>query len=249
MDTNIADKLAQLFQIQEMDIQLDNIIKLGGSLPEEVRALEEHIKKLHKEIVDNKVLLSSLQEEIAQKKAFTKQVEKKIQQYESQQMEVRNNREYDIITKELELQQLDIQLAEKFLRTAYGKIDQITLDTEELKKILQTKEKELLTKQQELTLILQANETESSLLQQKREVLVMELEELLYLNYERIRKSVQNKLAVVSLRKGGCGGCCIVIPPQQKLEIYERNKIIYCEHCGRMLIALEKPTDPSLFVS
>ncbi|TDG95733.1 zinc ribbon domain-containing protein [Cardinium endosymbiont of Culicoides punctatus] len=243
MDKNIAIKLTKLSDIQEVDIHLNDIIKLRGTLPDEVSALQRYIKKMSEKIVENEDLLATLQQDIVNKKEFLKTTEKKVQRYEAQQMEVRNNREYDAITKELELSKLDMQLAEKFLRTAYEKIEKGNIDLEELNKLLKIKENELTLKNQELETILKASKTEEDKLNRKRENIKNTLGEMLYNTYERIRTNVPNSLAVVSIKKGACGGCCIVIPPQQKLVIYERNKIVSCEHCGRMIIASEEATD------
>ncbi|WP_342265354.1 zinc ribbon domain-containing protein [Cardinium endosymbiont of Philonthus spinipes] len=249
MDKNIAIKLTKLSELQETDTHLNDIVKLRGTLPEEVYALEIHIKNLSETIQEREMVLTNLREEVVSKKAFIKQAEKKLQQYEAQQMEVRNNREYDAITKELELHKLDIQLAEKALHTAYGNIEQEQSNLEGLHKLLESKEADLVLKNEELQVILQASEAEESALHKKRQEIIAMLGEPLYLAYERIRKNVPNNLAVVPIKKGACGGCCIVIPPQQKIGVYERNKIVLCEHCGRMLIALEQPIDALLFVS
>lgn len=249
MDKNIVIKLTKLSELQETDTHLNNILKLRGTLPEEVYALETHIETLSATIQEREGLFTALREEVVSKKAFIKQAEKKLQQYEAQQMEVRNNREYDAITKELELHKLDIQLAEKFIRTAYVNIEQEQASLEELCKLLESKEADLILKKEELQLILQASQTEESALHKKRKDIIAMLGEPLYLAYEKIRKNVPNNLAVVPIKKGACGGCCIVIPPQQKIGVYERNKIVLCEHCGRMLIALEQPIDTLLFAS
>lgn len=249
MDKNIAIKLTKLSELQEVDTHLNDILKLRGTLPEEVSTLEAQIEALHETIQERTSLLNALREEVVCKKAFIKQTEKKLQQYEAQQMEVRNNREYDAITKELELHRLDIQLGEKFLRNAYENIAQDQASLEKDSKLLESKKADLVLKKEELEIILKASETEEQALLETRKTLISVLGEPLYLAYERIRKNVPNNLAVVSIKKGACGGCCIVIPPQQKIGVYERNKIVLCEHCGRMLIALEQPIDALLFVS
>ncbi|WP_419241257.1 zinc ribbon domain-containing protein [Cardinium endosymbiont of Nabis limbatus] len=249
MDKNIAIKLTKLYELQETDTHINDILKLRGTLPEEVYVLERDIETLSTTIQSRASLLTTLREEVANKKAFIKQTEKKLQQYESQQMEVRNNREYDAITKELELHKLDIQLAEKFLHTAYRNIEQEEADLEASSKLLESKKADLVLKKEELQLILKASEKEESALHEKRKTVIAVLGEPLYLAYERIKNNVPNNLAVVPIKKGACGGCCIVIPPQQKIGVYERNKIVLCEHCGRMLIALEQPIDKLLFVS
>ncbi|CDG49737.1 zinc ribbon domain-containing protein [Cardinium endosymbiont of Bemisia tabaci] len=247
MDKNIAIKLRKLSEIQDVDTNLNDILKLRGTLPEEVSELEAQIEALSATIEERASLLSKLKEEVVDKKAFIKQGEKKLQQYEAQQMEVRNNREYDAITKELDLHRLDMQLAEKFLRNAYGNIEQDEANLEAFSKLLESKKSDLFLKKEELEIILKASEREEQALLQTRKEIIVVLGDPLYLTYERIRKNVPNNLAVVPIKKGACGGCCIVIPPQQKISVYDRNKIVLCEHCGRMLIALEQPIDALLF--
>ena len=161
-------------------------------------------------------------------------------------MEVRNNREYDAIVKELELNKLDVQLAEKFLHAAYDKLTQANALLVALNKELQFKQNDLLTKEKELAIILQASETEEVELYSKRKEITLVLGELLYVTYERIRNSFQNNLCVVPVHKGACGGCCILIPPQQKLEVNERSKVVLCEHCGRILVASAQSMDAIL---
>ena len=139
MDKNIAIKLKKLSDIQDVDTNLNNILKLRGTLPEEVSKLEAQIEALSATIEERALLLTKLKEEVVHKKAFIKQGEKKLQQYEAQQMEVRNNREYDAITKELDLHRLDIQLAEKFLHNAYGNIEQDEANLEAFSKLLESK--------------------------------------------------------------------------------------------------------------
>ncbi|WP_339044194.1 zinc ribbon domain-containing protein [Cardinium endosymbiont of Tipula unca] len=248
MDKDIAIKLTKLSDIQEVDIHLSDIIKLRGTLPDEVDALQQDIEKLCVKMQETKDLLATLQGDIISKKELIKTTEKKVQRYETQQMDVRNNREYDAITKELELSKLDIQLAEKFLRTAYDKIEKEQIYLEEISRFLKTKESDLVLKKQDLETILEASKAEEDALYKKREEVKNALGEALYVAYERIRSNVPNNLAVVSVKKGACSGCCIVIPPQQKLVVHERNKIVFCEHCGRMLIAPEDAVDASSYL-
>jgi predicted nucleic acid-binding Zn-ribbon protein len=243
MDKTISHKLTKLSELQDIDLQLDAILKLRGTLPEEVNLLRMAIQSRSLQIQEQEGLVVRLQEEIVENKEFIKQTENKVQKYEAQQMEVRNNREYDAIIKELELHKLDIQLANKFLRTAYQKIEQEKNSIEELKRLSNAQQADLLVKQKELDAIFKSTEQEEDALHQTRTAILSDLEEPLYLAYERIKKNTVNNLAVVSIKKGACGGCCIVIPPHQKLGVYERNKIVLCEHCGRMLIVPEHAMD------
>lgn len=243
MDKTISHKLRKLSELQNIDLQADGILKLRGTLPEEVEQLRMDIQNRLAQKQTQELLVERLQEEIIGKKEFIKQTEAKIQKYEAQQMEVRNNREYEAITKELELHQLDIQLAHKFLRTAYQHIEQKKSSIEQLNEVVRSQQADLLLKQQELDAIFQSTEREELALQQLRAAVLSELEEPFYLTYERIRANTANNLAVATIKKGACGGCCILIPPHQKLGVCERNKIVLCEHCGRILMAPDDAAD------
>ncbi|MBX9890122.1 MAG: hypothetical protein K2X94_02550 [Amoebophilaceae bacterium] len=243
MDKNISNHLKKLIDIQEIDTNLGGIIKLRGTLPEEVNELIQDIEKLSTEKEERTTLLATLEHDMLSNKEFVKQTENKVLKYESQQMEVRNNREYDAITNELELHKLDIQLANKFLSTAYEKLAQETSILEDLHTLLAQKKIDLELKKKELETILQATETEEDALNTKRAAIVSSLDPLLYLAYEKTRTSVSNNLAVVPIKKNACAGCCIVIPPQQRLSVYECSKVVICEYCGRMLIVPEGSMD------
>lgn len=233
----MQNSFSQLLDIQEVDIQIDGMIKLRGKLPEEVEVLVQEIQLLVEQQAQQKALLENLEKDIDEKKVFIKQVEQKIIKYKAHQMEVRNNREYEAITKELELHDLDVQLAHKFLATAYQQIEQIEIDLASLAQLLKTKEDHLVLKKSELHAILAQTQKKEEMLMEQRKAIVSSLDHQLHQTYERIRCHVSNHLVVVPVKKGACGGCCIVIPPYQRLLVHAHNKLVYCEHCGRMLVA------------
>jgi len=249
MNKNIADNLTWLLSIQEIDTHLDGILKLRGTLPDEVNKLVQEIEKGSTEMSERIAMLDTLDKDIMSNREFIKQTECKVLKYESQQMEVRNNREYDAITNELELHKLDIQLANRCLSTAYEKVAQEKAAIQALKQYLERKEADLCLKQKELEVILQETQKEENSLHSKRAEIIASIDSPLYLAYEKIRANVTNNLAVASIKKSACEGCCIVIPTHQRLSVYERNKIVFCEYCGRMLIASNEAADTGPILS
>ena len=239
MDSSITNQLTKLYDLQKIDTHLDCLIELRGNLPHEVEQLNQEIQLLVTTIEQQKAFMVQLDKDIAEKKVEIRHLEEKIQKYESQQLEVTNEQEYDAITQELEYHVLEKQLAEKFVRTSYHKIEQEQMGIRQNEQLYQTKNDDLLSKRKALDDILQDTQSEESDLQERRQVLVTELEPSFYESYERIRLNTSNNLAVVSLIKGACGGCCIVVPSYQRLLAYERNELVHCDYCGRMIILPE----------
>lgn len=239
MDSSITNQLTKLYDLQKIDTHLDCLMELRGNLPHEVEQLDQEIQLLVSTIEQQKAFLIQLDKEVAEKKVEIKQLEEKIQKYESQQLEVKNEQEYDAIMQELEYHILEKQLAEKFVRTNYRRIEQEQLSIQQNEQLYQVKNGDLLSKRRALDDILQDTQSEESSLQKQRQILVASLEPSFYENYERIRLNASNNLAVVSLVKGACGGCCIVLPSYQRLLAYERNELVYCDYCGRMIVLPE----------
>ena len=239
MDKNIAKDLTKLINLQDIDTQLDDIIKLRGSLPQEVVDLEEEGAKLQAHLLATEEQLVTLEKTIADNKAMIKQKEALVQKYEAQQMDVRNNREYDAITKEIDLNKLDVQLAEKKIEASYKLITENQNLLATIKTDIQQKEAELVSKKEDLTKIIASREVDEQLLNKKREKLVGGLGDIKKL-YQTIRESMPNKVAVVTLKRDACGGCCILIPPQTKMVIQAQNKINTCEYCGRIIADIEE---------
>lgn len=231
----IAEKLNALLELQAIDSQLDELRKLRGDLPEEVKDLEDEVIGIETRLKRFKSDIESLQAEIAKHKLNKKDSEKLIAKYKEQQMNVRNNREFDAISKELEGQELEIQLSDRRIRDAEFKIKdkedeltkvQIQLDARKI--ALDAKKKEL------DKLIAESQEDEQRLLKESDKK-ANKIEERLLNAYQRIRGNAKNGLAVVAVDRGACGGCFNVVPPQRQADIMEKQKIIVCEHCGRIL--------------
>jgi uncharacterized protein len=235
MEITIADKLVALLELQEIDSRLDQLRKLRGDLPEEVRDLEDEIIGIETRIGKFESEISSLNEEIERHVQNKKESEKLILKYKDQQMNVRNNREFDAITKELELQELEIQLSDKRIREAEYKISQKNAEIEETNESKAKRTDILEQKKVELEkLVADSQEDEEKFLKQSDKQ-AKKVEDRLLKAYQRIRGGAKNGLAVVAVDRGACGGCFNVVPPQRQADIMDKQKIIICEHCGRIL--------------
>ncbi len=244
MESTIAQKLENLTKLQEIDIELDELKKIRGALPDEVMDLEDEIAGYQTRIEKFNNELSELEESISGNKTAIKDAEKLIQKYEEQQMNVRNNREYDAITKEIELQQLEIQILEKRIKEYYAKIESKKEELEATQSILDERNKDLQSKKEELANIIEESEEEEANLLKNREKAGKKIEERLFKSYNRIRDNAKNGLAVVPVKRGACGGCFNIVPPQKQAEIREKKKLIVCEHCGRILADVEDEIEP-----
>jgi predicted nucleic acid-binding Zn-ribbon protein len=239
MESTVAQKLEALLNLQKIDSRLDSIFKVRGALPEEVQDLEDEIagyetrlQKFHTDTV-------ALEDDIKRFKDNIKESEKLIKKYQEQQMNVRNNREYDAITKELELQDLEIQVSKKKIGEAQAKIEFKNNEVNELQEILKERQKDLNNKKDELGTIVSESENDESKLKSEREKAIKKIEDRLVKSYTKIRTNAKNGLAVVMVKRGACGGCFNVVPPQRQADIREKKKIIVCEHCGRVFAGVE----------
>ncbi|NBA88181.1 hypothetical protein GVN16_20580 [Emticicia sp. CRIBPO] len=235
MEITIADKLASLLELQDIDSKLDELRKLRGDLPEEVKDLEDEVIGIETRISKFQKEIETVEEEINKHKLNKKDSEKLIVKYKDQQMNVRNNREYDAISKELELQELEIQLSEKRIREAEYRIKTKQQEIDDTETSLNSRKAVLEQKRKELDkLINESHEEEEKLLKQS-EKQSKKVEDRLLKAYTRIRSGAKNGLAVVAVDRGACGGCFNVVPPQRQADIMDKQKIIICEHCGRIL--------------
>ena len=239
MENTVAKKLEALEKLQAIDSKIDEVKKIRGALPEEVQDLEDEIAGYQTRIEKQAEEKKELEESITGNKAAIKDAEKLIKKYEEQQMNVRNNREYDAITKETELQQLEIQILEKRIKEAYEKISAKEEETEQTKTTLSEREKDLAGKKDELDSIVKESEDDEQKMGKERAKAAKSVEERLLKSYEKVRTNMRNGLAVVPVKRGACGGCFNVVPPQKQAEIREKKKIIVCEHCGRILSDVE----------
>jgi uncharacterized protein len=235
-EISVEEKLKALHDLQKTDSQIDKIKILRGELPLEVQDLEDEIAGLETRINNYKEETKVLEQNSHAKKNDIQQAKTLIKKYEEQQMNVRNNREYDSLSKEIEFQTLEIELCEKRIRefTADMKAHQETI--EESKKILEERRMDLENKKTELNEIIAETEKEEEDLLKKSEKLQKKIEPRLLSAYHRIRQNARNGLAVVTVQRDACGGCFNKIPPQRQLDIQSRKKVIVCEYCGRILV-------------
>jgi uncharacterized protein len=235
----VADKLELLTKLQEIDSKIDAIKKVRGALPDEVRDLEDEIAKYETRLRNFEEEIAGFEQEIEDKKTGIKTSEALIKKYEEQQMNVRNNREYDAITKEMELQALEIQVSEKRIKEAYVRIEEKKEEVEATKAKAKERGVDLKAKKAELDTLLAESESDEAKLKKERVKASKKIEERLLLAYERLRTNARNGLAVVNVKRSACGGCFNVVPPQRQADIKDKKKIIVCEHCGRILAGVD----------
>ena len=239
MELTVAQRLDLLLKLQEIDSNLDEIRKIRGDLPEEVRDLEDDIEGLETRISKYNKEVAELDDEIGRHKSAKKESEKLIVRYKDQQMNVRNNREFDAISKEVELQQLEIELSEKKIRETEVRIKLKKEEIEVTSAALSERKEDLVAKKQELDVLISESEDDEAKLNQTREAQAAKIEDRLYKSYTKLRNNSGNGLAVVPVKRGACGGCFNTVPPQRQADIREKKKIIVCEHCGRILADVE----------
>ncbi|MDP1622106.1 MAG: C4-type zinc ribbon domain-containing protein [Bacteroidales bacterium] len=235
-EITIEQKLIALYSLQQVDSQVDKIRIIRGELPLEVQDLEDEIIGLETR-VDNYIQETLVMEKsITDKKTTVKDALALIKKYEDQQMNVRNNREYDSLTKEIEYQNLEIQLSEKRIREFQANLELKKEEIETFQKTLEDRKNDLEIKRNELEDIIAETEKEESDLITNSENNKQFIEDRLLTAYTRIRKNARNGLAVVQIERDACGGCFNKIPPQHQLDIRMHKKIIVCEYCGRILV-------------
>ena len=235
-EVTIEKKLIALYSLQQIDSQVDKIRIIRGELPLEVQDLEDEIAGLETRIENYLLENSSLEKSITEKKISIKDSQSLIKKYEDQQMNVRNNREYDSLTKEIEIQSLEIQLSEKRIREFQLALEAKTEEIERFQNILADRKNDLEIKKNELDDIVAETEKEENELIRNSEYNRKFIEDRLITAYSRIRKNARNGLAVVQIERDACGGCFNKIPPQHQLDIRMHKKIIVCEYCGRILV-------------
>jgi uncharacterized protein len=240
MESTVANKLGALMRLQTIDSQLDEIRRVRGDLPEEVRDLEDEIAGYEVRVHKFDEEIQALNDNIAARKQTIKDSENLIRKYEEQQTNVRNNREYDAITKEIELQRLEIQISEKKIKESHYQIEQKNNEIAGTKQKLEERRKDLDSKNGELQVIVSESEEEERQLMAEREDAVKAIEDRLLSAYTRIRSNVRNGLAVVTVKRDACGGCFNTVPPQRQSDIASHKKIIVCEHCGRIFADVEQ---------
>ena len=235
-DISIEEKLRALHEMQSVVSEVDKIKTLRGELPLEVQDLEDEITGLKTRLTNFDEEVKNLDTAISNKKIAIKESQALITKYTEQQNNVRNNREFDSLSKEMEFQNLEIELSEK-------RIKEFTVEMNEKKESISTsttllaeREDDLERKKKELNEITEETKIEEEKLKTKSEKIESFIEPRLVMAFKRIRKNARNGLAVVTIQRDACGGCFNKIPPQRQLDIANRKKIIVCEYCGRILV-------------
>ena len=235
-DFSVEEKLVNLYKLQTVDSSIDQIEILRGELPMEVKDLEDEVTGLVNRQTRIEEEINGITEFIESKKAAIKESEELIAKYEKQSENVKNNREFEAINKELEMQGLEIKLSEKHIRDANEELAEKIKNLDAAKKTIAVKDGVLGHKKSELEKIIADTEIEEKELRAKSEEARAHIDERLLYSYDRIRNSYRNGLAVVTVERDACGGCFNSIPPQRQSEIRLHKKIIVCENCGRILV-------------
>jgi len=233
---SVQEKLTSLVSLQKIDSKLDELKVLKGELPMEVADLEDEIQGLHSRQTRIEEEINGITEFIEQKKEAIKESGGLVKKYEKQSNNVKNNREFEAINKEIEMQQLEVKLAEKHIKDATEEIAEKAVLLEKAKKTIATKEGILNTKKEELEKIIASTEKEEKHFNKMAAEAKESVDPRLLASYNKIRHSYRNGLAVVQVERDACGGCFYAIPPQKQSEIRQHKKIMVCENCGRVLV-------------
>ena len=235
-DLSVEDKLKTLYPLQTTLSAIDEKRALRGELPLEVEDLEDEIEGLTTRIEKIQNEIDEFQHAIVSKKAEILEAQTSLARYKAQLDEVKNNREYDTLSKEIEFQTLEIELCNKKIREAQNRINEKNLEKSQSTELLEDRQKELELKKSELDDIMAETRAEEERLKLKTIELEAKIEPRLLLSFQRIRKNARNGLGIVYVQRDACGGCFNKIPPQRQLDIKMHKKIIVCEYCGRIMI-------------
>ena len=235
-DLSVEEKLKTLYQLQTTLSSIDEKRAMRGELPLEVQDLEDEIAGLDTRIEKIQNEIKDYQSAITMKKGEINEAQSYVDRYQKQLDEVKNNREYDTLTKEIEFQSLEIQLCEKKIKEALVRIDERNHDLEQAAALKEDRLVALADKKSELDEIMQETREEEEKLKAKAKEYETKIEDRLLTSFKRIRKNARNGLGIVYVQRDACGGCFNKIPPQRQLDIKMHKKIIVCEYCGRIMI-------------
>ena len=236
VDYSMQEKIMALYELQKIDSAIDEINKIKGELPLEVQDLEDELAGLNTRIENVNAEIEELNSLTRQRKREVDQAQIMIGNYKEQQNNVRNNREYDAITKEIEYQELEIELAEKRLKEYAAQMKSKKAVIEETNNLVRERTIDYNAKKSELDSIEAETASQVAELTAKAEKAKAPIDERLLAAYNRIRSNVRNGLAVVTISRDACGGCFNRIPPQRQSDIRQGKKLIVCEYCGRILV-------------
>lgn len=235
-DVSVELKLRALYELQTVVSEVDKIKVLRGELPLEVQDLEDEIAGLKTRLINLDSEIKNLDTATNNKRIAIKDSQALIAKYTEQQNNVRNNREFDSLSKEIEFQNLEIELSEKRIREFTNEMKEKEENIVTSKQLLAERQEDLERKKAELQEIQEETKIEEERLRSKSEKIESFIEPRLLTAFKRIRKNARNGLAVVTIQRDACGGCFNKIPPQRQMDIANRKKIIVCEYCGRILV-------------
>lgn len=238
METNnpIEQKLINLAYLQAVDTKIDEIQKVRGDLPNEVRDLEDELVGLENRYRKIEEEIHELQTNVKNYELSIKDSKSKIEKYTKQQNNVKNNREFEALSKEIDLQNLEISVSEKHIKEGKVLVEERKKSLDSTKKLISSRKTDLSTKKSELAEILESTRKEEEALQRLSEKAAKKVDDRLLNAYRRNRQNVRNGLAIVSIQRDSCGGCFNMVPPQRRTEVRLMKQIIHCEHCGRILV-------------
>ena len=236
-EISVEEKLKTLYELQEADSEIDKIYQLRGELPAEVEEMEAEIAQLKMKSAGLSAMIEQFQKNIGEYKLSIAEHESAIEKYRRQLETISNSREYDSLNKEIENQELLLQIDEKNINDTRYEIANRKDEQDALKERMEIRNEDLKAKKEELASIVESTAKEEEVLVARREACAAKIDERTMSAYERIRASVNNHLAVVSIYNGdSCGGCFNTITPQRRVEVASNSKLIICEHCGRIII-------------
>ena len=249
-ELTVEEKLKTLYNLQTTLSAIDEKRALRGELPLEVEDLEDEIEGLTTRVEKIEYEIQDFQNAINQKRGEIENAQASVERYQRQLDDVKNNREYDTLTKEIEFQTLEIELCNKKIKEAFIKVDECKRDLEKTDALIADRQQALEEKRNELDEIMEETKEEEDKLKAKAKELEEKIEPRLLSSFKRIRKGARNGLGIVTVQRDACGGCFAKIPPQRQLDIKMHKKIIVCEYCGRIIvdpelagIKVEKPVE------
>ena len=235
-ELSVEEKLKALYQLQTTLSAIDEKRALRGELPLEVQDLEDEIEGLNIRVVKIRREIDDFSRAVSQKKAEIAEAESSVERYNRQLNEVKNNREYDTLSKEIEFQTLEIELCNKKIKEALIRIDECERDLEMAERLIEDREHDLQQKRGELDEIMLETKEEEERLRDRAHDLETKIEPRLLSSFKRIRKNARNGLGIVYVQRDACGGCFNKIPPQRQLDVKMHKKVIVCEYCGRIIV-------------
>jgi hypothetical protein len=246
---SVEQRLKSLYDLQTILSEIDRIKQIRGELPLEVKDLEDEIAGLNTRIDNYSREIEEMQHSLAAEKAKIKSAEELIARYKEQLDNVRNNREFDLLTKEVEFQNLEIELCEKHINDYNAAIRNKQSDIKQTENVLEDRNHTLGEKRTELNEIVSETREQEETLRSNAKALEPKIDERTLTAFKRIRKNARNGLGIVYVERNACGGCFNRIPPQKQAEIKMHKKVIVCEYCGRIMIdpdlaGVSLPADP-----